>query len=105
MRLLVDREGESPENLQIMATMDKHVLEEPTAGALTMQSMLQDNGITINIKRVRRLMRLANMTSTANRTPAISENHARNQAEISLCLRRFRLLTCAVLQSTGNVKN
>lgn len=54
--------GESAENLQIMEKMDKHIQEEPTAGALTMQSMLEDNGITINIKRVRRLMRVANIT-------------------------------------------
>ncbi len=30
--------GEPQENLEIMATMDKHILEEPTAGVLTMQS-------------------------------------------------------------------
>lgn len=53
--------GEGPKNLQIMEKMDRHILEEPTAGALTMWSMLQDNGITVNIKRVRRLMRLANI--------------------------------------------
>ncbi|QTY26363.1 hypothetical protein [Flavobacterium sp. CS20] len=34
--------GEKPENLEIMQIMDKHILEEPTAGVLTMQSMLLD---------------------------------------------------------------
>lgn len=34
--------GESTQNLQIMQIMDKHILEEPTAGILTMQSMLKD---------------------------------------------------------------
>ena len=28
--------GESPENLEMMQIMDKHILEEPTAGVLTM---------------------------------------------------------------------
>jgi putative transposase len=37
--------GEKPENLEIMRIMDKHILEEPTAGVLTMQSMLLDRGI------------------------------------------------------------
>jgi putative transposase len=37
--------GEKPENLEIMQIMDKHILEEPTAGVLTMKSMLLDQGI------------------------------------------------------------
>jgi putative transposase len=53
--------GESADNLQIMKTMDKHILEEPTAGVLTMQSMLEDKGIIASYERVRRLMRLANI--------------------------------------------
>lgn len=32
--------GEKPENLAMMRLMDEHILEEPTAGVLTMQSML-----------------------------------------------------------------
>ena len=53
--------GESPENLEMMQIMDKHILEEPTAGVLTMQSMLQDRGIKAGYERVRRLMRKANI--------------------------------------------
>lgn len=53
--------GESPENLEMMNIMDKHILEEPTAGILTMQSMLKDKGIWAGYERVRRLMRLANI--------------------------------------------
>lgn len=53
--------GESEQNLEIMQTMDKHILEEPTAGVLTMQSMLKDKGIDAGYERVRRLMRLANI--------------------------------------------
>ncbi|MBZ9626720.1 IS3 family transposase [Psychroflexus sp. CAK1W] len=53
--------GEKPENLKIMQIMDKHILEEPTAGVLTMQSMLEDKGIKASYERVRRLMRKANI--------------------------------------------
>ena len=53
--------GESSENLRIMEIMDKHILDEPTAGVLTMQSMLEDKGINAGYERVRRLMRLANI--------------------------------------------
>jgi putative transposase len=41
--------------------MDKHILEVPTAGILTMQSMLSDHGIKASYERVRRLMRLSNI--------------------------------------------
>ena len=51
--------GESEENLLIMKLMDSHIMEEPTAGVLTMQSMLKDKGIYVGRERVRRLMRKA----------------------------------------------
>lgn len=44
-----------------MEKMDQHIFEEPTAGVLTMQSMLIDHGISAGYERVRRLMRLANI--------------------------------------------
>lgn len=53
--------GETPENLKIMQLMDKHILEEPTAGVLTMQSMLKDHGVDASYERVRRLMKKANI--------------------------------------------
>lgn len=53
--------GEPQDNLKIMELMDKHILDEPTAGVLTMQSMLEDMGITAGYERVQRLMRLANI--------------------------------------------
>ena len=53
--------GKSEENLNIMVTMDKYILKEPTAGVLTMQSMLKDMGIFASYERVRRLMRKANI--------------------------------------------
>lgn len=53
--------GESQENLRIMEKMDQHIFQEPTAGVLTMQSMLLDHGISAGYERIRRLMRLANI--------------------------------------------
>lgn len=53
--------GEKPENLEIMRLMDEHILIEPTAGILTMQSMLADRGYKVSYGRVRRLMRKANI--------------------------------------------
>ncbi len=53
--------GEKPENLEMMKLMDKHILEEPTAGVMTMQSMLSDKGYKAGYERVRRLMRKANI--------------------------------------------
>lgn len=56
-----EQKGESSENIQMMEIMDKHILDEPTAGVLTMQSMLEDQGINASYERIRRLMRLANI--------------------------------------------
>jgi len=53
--------GEKPENSEIMQIMDKHILEKPTAGVLTMQSILEDKDIKASYERVRRLMRKANI--------------------------------------------
>jgi len=53
--------GEKPENLEMMRLMDEHILEEPTAGVLTMQSMLAEKGYQAGYERVRRLMRKANI--------------------------------------------
>lgn len=44
-----------------MEIMDKHIIEEPTAGVLTKQSMLADGGISASYEGVRRLMRLAHI--------------------------------------------
>jgi putative transposase len=44
-----------------MRLMDEYILMEPTAGILTMQSMLRDKGYRVSYGRVRRLMRKANL--------------------------------------------
>jgi putative transposase len=51
--------GESEENLAIMRLMDSYILEDPTAGVLTMQDMLLEKGYKAGYERIRRLMRLA----------------------------------------------
>jgi putative transposase len=51
--------GESEENLAIMRLMDTYILEDPTAGVLTMQDMLSEKGYKAGYERIRRLMRLA----------------------------------------------
>lgn len=51
--------GENADNLAMMRLMDEHILEQPTAGVLTMQSMLRDKGYRAGYERVRRLMRKA----------------------------------------------
>lgn len=53
--------GESSENLEIMRLMDAHILEEPTAGVITMQDMLEENGYKAGYERVRSLMRKASI--------------------------------------------
>lgn len=51
--------GEKPENLEMMSIMDKYILEDPTAGVLTMQDVLEEKGHKASKERVRRLMRKA----------------------------------------------
>jgi putative transposase len=46
--------------LKMMQLMAVHILAEPIAGVLTMQSMLAEKGYKVGYERVRRLMRLAN---------------------------------------------
>ena len=50
--------GESPENLKIMRLMDEHYLKHPTEGVLRMQDFLLSHDMTVNHKRIRRLLRL-----------------------------------------------
>jgi len=50
--------GESPENLALMAEIDRQFLETPFYGARQMTWHLRAEGHRVNVKRVRRLMRL-----------------------------------------------
>lgn len=53
--------GESQENLQIMEKIDRIYTEHPTTGVLKMVDTLALDGIHVNAKRVRRLMRKMNL--------------------------------------------
>jgi putative transposase len=53
--------GESEENLEIMEKIDHIYTEHPTTGVLKMVDALELNGIHVNEKRVRRMMRKMNL--------------------------------------------
>ncbi|MBZ4677005.1 MAG: family transposase [Anaerophaga sp.] len=53
--------GESEENLAIMRHIDNEFLEHPTHGVLQIQDFLIALGYTVNVKRVRRLLRKMNI--------------------------------------------
>ena len=50
--------GESPENLSLMLELDKLYTEHPYYGVLRMQANLPEPFTEVNVKRVRRLLRL-----------------------------------------------
>ncbi len=50
--------GESPENLKLMAEIDRQFLDTPFYGVQQMTWHLRARGWMVNVKRVRRLMRL-----------------------------------------------
>jgi len=49
--------GESEENLQLMRKLDERHLHYPTEGVLQLQDYFRDEGLRVNHKRIRRLMR------------------------------------------------
>lgn len=56
--LYYQRRGESPENLELMNLLDKRHLSHPTHGVLQIQDHLRFLLIFVNVKRIRRLLRL-----------------------------------------------
>ena len=52
--------GESEENLAIMRLLDEQYMETPFYGVLRLTALLQLAGYPVNVKRVRRLMKLIN---------------------------------------------
>lgn len=68
--------------------MNKHILEEPTAGVLTMQSMLKDKNIIVSYERVRRLMRKANNKTYLSKKTFNSTG--RKELCVSLPLKKFK---------------
>lgn len=51
--------GESQGNLDMMKHMDAHILEEPTAGVVPMQDMLEEKGYKAGYERFRSVVRKA----------------------------------------------
>lgn len=49
---------EKPENLEMMRLMDRHLLDHPTEGVMSMVYFLGQLGFLVNAKRIRRLFRL-----------------------------------------------
>lgn len=49
--------GETPFNLSLMRQMDEWYLEDPTLGVLGMVDQFKDQGVVVNPKRIRRLLR------------------------------------------------
>ena len=43
--------GENPENLEAMRLMDYHIMQEPTAGVITMKLMLKEKEINMKDKQ------------------------------------------------------
>jgi len=49
--------GETSENLKLMQTIDRLFTQDPTLGVLGMQDELAEQGMSYNVKRIRRLLR------------------------------------------------
>lgn len=50
--------AEKPENVKMMNLMDKHLINHPTEGVVSMVDWLKDRGYPVGPKRIRRLFRL-----------------------------------------------
>src|SRR5690606_12812847 len=68
--------GENSDNLKAMTLMDLHILDEPTAGVITMQNMLEEHGLRMSYERVRRLMRKAAIMPIYPRRMHVSQNRS-----------------------------
>ena len=49
---------EKPENIKMMGIMDKHLLDHPTEGVVSMVNLLRDDGYPVGPKRIRRLFKV-----------------------------------------------
>lgn len=57
-RLYYKPAPEKPENLKMMAILDKHLTDHPTEGSRSARSFLRDRGYPVGRDRVRRLLRI-----------------------------------------------
>jgi putative transposase len=49
---------EKPENIKMMGIMDKHLLDHPTEGVISMVNLLRGTGYPVGPKRIRRLFKV-----------------------------------------------
>jgi putative transposase len=57
-RLYYQPVGEKPENIKMMSLMDKHMMNHPTEGVMSIVLFLLARGYPVGPKRIRRLLRL-----------------------------------------------
>lgn len=69
-----ERQGESPENLELMRRIDEQYLETPFYGSRQMTRHLRREGLVVNRKRVQRLMGLMGLSAVYQR-PRTSKPH------------------------------
>jgi putative transposase len=57
-RLYYSPVPEKPENLKMMEIMDKHLINHPAEGVLSMVGLMAEHGFHVNPKRIRRLFKI-----------------------------------------------
>ena len=66
--------GETPENLLYMRLLDEQYLKTPFYGVARMHAFLQNSGYSVNIKRVRRLLRIMGLETIYSKPKLSKEN-------------------------------
>lgn len=85
--------GESNENLSIMRILDEQYMSTPFYGALRLTALLQKAGYSINVKRVRRLMKLVNW-QTIFREPKTTTVSDKTHYKYPYLLRNLEVIRC-----------
>ena len=70
--------GESAENLALMRLLDQLHLDDPTKGARLLQQDLLEKGYVVNLKRVRRLVKLIGIEAIYSK-PNLSKMNAEHK--------------------------
>ena len=65
--------GEKPENIKMMSLMDKHLMNHPTEGVLSIVLFLVARGYPVGPKRIRRLLRLMGREEDAEKEAGSGE--------------------------------
>ncbi|MCP4396768.1 MAG: transposase [bacterium] len=73
-----ESQGESPENIRLMHRIDELCTKYPFYGVDKMTAHLTRQGPTVNVKRIRRLMRKMGLEAMYPK-PALSQRHPEHQ--------------------------